>query len=89
VRLAVKDHGIGIVEADRTRIFDRFERAVSASHYGGLGLGLYISDQIVRAHGGSIQVESDVGKGSKLVVTLPRSQDLPDPREGTSQRAKR
>ena len=70
-RLIVKDFGIGV---DRTRqplIFDRFERAVSSRHYGGLGLGLYISRRIVEAHGGSIRVESQPGSGSTFTVELP------------------
>ncbi|WP_438025674.1 ATP-binding protein [Sorangium sp. So ce233] len=56
-RLSVRDHGIGIDPARQERIFDRFERAVSERHYGGLGLGLYISRQLAQAHGGSIRVQ--------------------------------
>jgi signal transduction histidine kinase len=70
--LAVTDHGIGIEAEAQTRIFDRFERGVSAQHYGGLGLGLYIVRQIVEAHRGSISVRSEVGRGSTFTVTLPR-----------------
>src|SRR5439155_20815653 len=50
-RLTVRDRGIGISADDQRRIFGRFERAASLN-YGGLGLGLFISSQIVRAHGG-------------------------------------
>jgi signal transduction histidine kinase len=70
-RLSVKDHGIGVDPARQERIFDRFERAVSDRHYGGLGLGLYISRQIARAHGGSIRVESAPGAGATFTVELP------------------
>jgi signal transduction histidine kinase len=68
----VADQGIGIAPADQQRIFERFERAVSASSYGGLGLGLYIARQIVDALGGSIRVESAPGAGSRFTVQLPR-----------------
>jgi signal transduction histidine kinase len=53
------------------RIFDRFERVASAQNIGGLGLGLFISRQIVEAHGGTLRVESDVGQGATFVVELP------------------
>jgi signal transduction histidine kinase/CheY-like chemotaxis protein len=73
VEIRVRDHGPGIDPADAERIFDRFERAASSRHYGGLGLGLYISRQIAQAHGGSISVESRPGDGCTFVVHLPRS----------------
>ncbi|WP_305849511.1 sensor histidine kinase [Pyxidicoccus parkwayensis] len=72
VRLSVRDEGIGIAAEDLSRVFGRFERAVSERHYGGLGLGLYISRQIVDAMGGRIEVESRPGAGSIFTVTLPR-----------------
>jgi signal transduction histidine kinase len=71
---AVQDHGIGISKTDQERIFDRFERAVSSANFGGLGLGLYIASEIVRAHGGSLGVESELGKGSRFILKLPRQQ---------------
>jgi signal transduction histidine kinase len=67
----VRDHGIGISEADQRRIFERFERAVSKRHYGGFGLGLWISRQIVQSLGGDVHVESALGKGSTFTVELP------------------
>ncbi len=70
-RLAVKDCGIGIGADLQARVFDRFARAAPATHYGGLGLGLYISRGIVEAHGGSIGVESQPGAGSTFTVELP------------------
>ncbi|NTX06506.1 GAF domain-containing protein [Myxococcus sp. CA040A] len=73
VRLSVRDEGIGISETDLPRLFGRFERAVSDRHYGGLGLGLYISRQIVEAMGGRIEVESREGVGSVFTVHLPRA----------------
>lgn len=67
----VVDQGIGIASQDHERIFGRFERAVSSRHYGGLGLGLFISRQIVEAMGGSIEVASSPGKGAAFTITLP------------------
>lgn len=67
----VKDQGIGITPENQKRIFQQFER-VSASHaVAGLGLGLFISEQIVLAHGGKIEVESTPGLGSTFRVVLP------------------
>jgi PAS domain S-box-containing protein len=71
-RFIVQDEGIGIAAEALPRLFGRFERAVSDRHYGGLGLGLYISREIVQAHGGHIQVHSRPGEGSTFVVDLPR-----------------
>jgi len=72
IRLAVVDQGIGVAPEDRERIFGRFERAVPAQHFGGLGLGLYIARQIVEAHGGTIRIDSAPGAGSTFTVDLPR-----------------
>jgi signal transduction histidine kinase len=70
-RVEVRDQGIGISAENQKRIFQQFER-VSASHaISGLGLGLFISDQIVAAHSGSISVESEEGQGSMFRVSLP------------------
>ena len=70
-KLVVADRGIGIDASCAPYIFERFERGVSAQHYGGLGLGLYISRRIVVAHGGSIRVESQLGAGAAFIVDLP------------------
>jgi signal transduction histidine kinase len=67
----VIDHGIGISPEHLTRIFGRFERAVSERNYGGLGLGLYISKTVVDALGGSIHVVSAPGQGATFTVELP------------------
>jgi PAS domain S-box-containing protein len=71
-RIAVRDHGIGISAADQARIFERFERAVPTRHFGGLGLGLYTSLQILRAHHGSLRVDSRKGRGARFIIDLPR-----------------
>jgi len=68
---SIRDHGIGIAPEDLDRIFGRFERAVPTRKYGGLGLGLYISREIIRAHGGDIRVESWPGQGSLFTAELP------------------
>lgn len=70
-RVDVRDQGIGISPENQKRIFQQFER-VSAKHVvAGLGLGLFISEQIVTAHGGTIAVQSAEGKGSLFRVCLP------------------
>jgi len=69
--LAVRDEGIGISAEDQKRIFQVFERAISKDEVSGLGLGLYIARRIVEAHGGSIGVESELGKGATFTVELP------------------
>lgn len=70
--MSVRDRGIGVAEADQERIFEQFERTDdSRKHAAGLGLGLYITREIVRAHGGTIALESVAGEGSLFEVTLP------------------
>jgi len=72
-RLTVRDEGIGMNEEVRGRIFGRFERGVSERHYGGLGLGLFITHEVLEALGGRIEVESAPGRGSTFTVELPCS----------------
>jgi signal transduction histidine kinase len=67
----VRDEGIGIAPEDAARIFERFERAVPSQQYGGLGLGLYIVHEVLKAMGGSISVESTPGEGTAFTVRLP------------------
>jgi signal transduction histidine kinase len=71
LQLTVRDHGIGIASEYLLRIFNRFERAVSTRHYGGLGLGLYITRRIVEAHGGTVEVDSAPGAGAAFTISLP------------------
>lgn len=73
-RISIKDSGPGIPEDLQEKIFDRFERVTSQKSISGLGLGLYISKQIVDAHQGSIRVESKPGMGSNFIVELPLKQ---------------
>ncbi|HXH75340.1 MAG TPA: PAS domain S-box protein [Bacteriovoracaceae bacterium] len=74
--IKVKDYGIGISPDHMDMIFNRFERAVPRNEVSGLGLGLFISKQIIEAHGGRIWVESEQGKGSVFNVGLPLSPKL-------------
>jgi predicted ATPase/signal transduction histidine kinase len=70
-RLTIRDLGIGIDPDQQARLFERFGRAVSQEHYGGIGLGLFICRRIVEAHGGSISVVSHPGAGAAFTVELP------------------
>jgi signal transduction histidine kinase len=70
-RLTVRDEGIGISPEHLPRIFDRFERAVSAEHFGGFGLGLYLTRHLVEAFGGTIRASSEPAKGATFEVDLP------------------
>jgi PAS domain S-box-containing protein len=73
---AVCDRGIGIPADELGQVFERFHRGrqVSSTNYGGLGLGLYITKQIVERHGGSIWVESKEGQGTSFFFSLPASE---------------
>jgi signal transduction histidine kinase len=69
--LTVNDQGIGIAPQDQARIFNRFERATTARQSDSLGLGLFITKEIVTAHGGTITVSSELGRGTTFQVLLP------------------
>lgn len=69
--LSIKDHGLGIRKDKLERIFDRFERAISSKNISGLGLGLYISREIVHAHGGKIFAKNGPSEGAEFIVQLP------------------
>jgi signal transduction histidine kinase len=77
VTICVHDHGLGIPREQRDKIFERFYRAAGPKQRAipGLGMGLYIVAEIVKRHGGTITVDSAVGKGSTFTVTLPRKRD--------------
>jgi PAS domain S-box-containing protein len=70
-RLVVRDQGIGIEPEALPRIFGKFERASSARHFGGLGLGLFIVRQITEHHGGTIRASSEPQRGATFTVELP------------------
>lgn len=69
--IIVEDNGIGFDMEDSTRIFRMFQRLHPETKYAGTGLGLAMCKKIVELHGGIINVESQVGKGSKFIVSLP------------------
>jgi len=74
VQISVTDTGPGILDEDIPHIFDRFwkgDRARTRDGSAGSGLGLPISRQLVRAHGGEIEVTSRPGQGASFIVTLP------------------
>lgn len=72
IKITVKDKGIGIADKDVTSIFKRFKKADNGQHsQSGLGIGLYISSEIVKQHGGEMGVDSVLGQGSSFWFTLP------------------
>ena len=72
LKLAVKDQGIGIPKDKAELIFDRFFRVdESSNHFSGLGLGLYISAQIIERHAGKIGVDSELNSGSEFWFEIP------------------
>ncbi|GHO72276.1 hypothetical protein KSD_00470 [Ktedonobacter sp. SOSP1-85] len=77
VVVQVQDHGLGIPRELHDKIFDRFYRVTDPKQKAipGLGMGLHIVAEIVRHHGGTLMVESEVGKGSTFQVTLPKKRD--------------
>jgi signal transduction histidine kinase len=83
VQCVVADHGIGIAPDEQPRVFERFEKATGGrgkreSH----GLGLWIVRRLVRAHGGRIALDSRVGEGTRITVTIPRGPRGVSPRWG-------
>lgn len=71
IEIYVQDHGPGIPELDQSRIFERFERAVNPNEVSGLGLGLFISRQIVEAHSGTISLDSQPLQKTRFTVLIP------------------
>lgn len=69
--IRIKDEGIGVTPEQKSKLFNRFYRAEEASHISGLGLGLYLTKEILLRHGGSIDVISEPGKGSEFYFSLP------------------
>lgn len=71
IRVEVKDEGMGLTAQQQKQVFSRFYRAESTKGISGLGLGLYLTKQIIDAHGGQLAVNSNVGDGSEFYFTLP------------------
>ncbi len=72
VRLSVRDDGVGIAQAEQEKIFQRFYQVDGAHSGAGTGLGLAMVQQIARFHGGTVTVESELGKGSTFTAALPQ-----------------
>ncbi|MEW6679677.1 MAG: ATP-binding protein [bacterium] len=72
VRITVSDTGVGIPSGELDKIFGKFQRATTAEQVEGTGLGLVIVKHFVNMHKGRIQVESEIGKGTKFIVSLPK-----------------
>ena len=73
IAIHVQDNGLGIIEDDISKIFDKFYQSKHVSERTGLGLGLYLSKKIVESHNGDIQAFSTLGVGSLFVISLPAS----------------
>jgi len=75
--VSVRDSGVGLSKENQLRVFDRFYRGgdISTRHVGGLGLGLYICNQLVGCHGGRMWVESEEGNGATFCFALPLTTD--------------
>lgn len=71
VRFSVRDQGLGIAKSDQQKIFKRYERGMLQREISGLGIGLFITQQIVHAHKGEIWLESTIGQGTTFYVDLP------------------
>ena len=81
VRIAVRDHGIGIPASEQKKIFDKFYRVGSGLVHNvkGSGLGLAIVAHVVKAHGGRVELLSAPGQGSIFTIVLPKGAAAPIP----------
>lgn len=72
IKVSVTDHGVGIPPEDRDKVFERFYRVGNIQQrFPGMGIGLYVCSEIIKNHGGTLWVESELGKGSTFNFTLP------------------
>lgn len=75
--IAVEDHGIGIDSQELEKLFDRYYRSDNAAErFGGLGLGLFISSEIIKAHQGTFWIESELGLGTTVYIRIPLSERM-------------
>jgi signal transduction histidine kinase len=72
VTIRISDTGPGIAEEDQARVFDRFHRIAGIRGEAALGLGLPLARQFVEAHGGTVELQSALGQGTTIIITLPR-----------------
>jgi two-component system phosphate regulon sensor histidine kinase PhoR len=86
VRISVIDQGMGIARREHRRIFDKFYRSneLLSSDVEGSGLGLAIVRHVIQAHGGRVELESELGKGSTFTLVLPRPEPAKNPAESAS-----
>jgi signal transduction histidine kinase len=71
VVLTIQDRGVGIPEEEMHRVFERFFRASTATGVAGTGIGLHVAREIVRMHGGDLTLNSRMGEGTSVHLTLP------------------
>ena len=86
------DTGVGIPQDEQAQIFERFHRVNNGDHQPGSGIGLALVAEMTSAHGGSVEVASELGEGSRFVVRLPRFSGPPpeaDLAEGAADRRPR
>ncbi|RYY57368.1 MAG: ATP-binding protein, partial [Chitinophagaceae bacterium] len=77
VKIEVRDSGIGIISEDQKYVFERFFRSKQVQRkYPGMGIGLYVSSQIIKSHHGAIWVESEPGHGTCVCFTIPRLEKM-------------
>ncbi|NJO94271.1 MAG: HAMP domain-containing histidine kinase, partial [Hydrococcus sp. RM1_1_31] len=70
----IRDYGIGIPESEQEKLFDSFHRASNVGNISGTGLGLAIVKKSVDLHGGTIEINSQIGEGTTFTVTIPCKQ---------------
>jgi signal transduction histidine kinase len=87
--IRVSDTGIGIRPDDLPRVSERFFRAQNSPGVPGSGIGLAIVDELVRGHYGTLSIASEPGQGTRVTITLPRSQDQEESREHHRRRSQR
>jgi two-component system phosphate regulon sensor histidine kinase PhoR len=73
IQIVTKDNGVGIAPEEINKLFTKFHRGTSTLNYNyeGTGIGLYLTKLIITEHGGTIAVQSELGKGSTFTITLP------------------
>jgi signal transduction histidine kinase len=82
IEVTVQDKGIGIPAREVDRVRERFFRGSNVGSIPGTGVGLHLVDRIVRQHGGSLRIDSEVGRGTRITVCLPIAAAVPKPWEG-------
>ena len=70
--ISVRDHGLGLTPEQRSRVFERFYRADDSGNIPGTGLGLNLVKEIIERHGGQVEIQSQFGEGSEVILWFPR-----------------